>query len=64
MSVHLSFTYHIQYKYMYSFRARGKDNIGLNRVSTHFKNQCEKLLNTQNRKLESTMASTVFVGGM
>ena len=56
--------------YIYSFRARGEDNIGLKRVYTQLKNQCdefEKLLNTQKQKLESTMAyesivSDSFVG--
>ena len=60
---------HITYN-TYSFRARGEDNIGLDRVYTQLENQrdeFEKLLNTQKQKLESTMAneSTVsdsFVG--
>ena len=64
------FTYHIQYIYIYSFRARGEDNIGLDRAYTQLENQrdeFEKILNTQKQKLESTMAneSTVsdsFVG--
>ena len=50
--------------YMYSFRARGEDNIGLKRVYTQLKNQCdvfEKLLNTQKQKLESTMANESIV---